>query len=73
MALIDRIREHLASGGVVVVQTTYRATVYRAKHAGLFSAPTSITDNGIYVTRGKRRDYVFPQYVRFGRYVQKGA
>ena len=37
-----KINAHLSAGGAVMVCTHLRSTVYRAKHAGMFSA----ADNG---------------------------
>lgn len=47
-----QLNKHLESGGVVEVTTTYRVTVYRPKHAGMFSE----RGGNLYVTRGKSHD-----------------
>lgn len=64
-ALLDKIRETLSKpNGRVVVSTYTKQTVYGPKHLPMFSA--NEREQGVYVQRGKRRDYVFPQYVFFG-------
>lgn len=67
--LYDKIATHLASGGVVVVQTCYRYTEYKSKHAALFSVASESAGSGVWVARGRSKDFVMPQYLRFGRYV----
>lgn len=71
MNLYDRIVERLThpQGGVVVATMT-RSTTYTHKHLNLFERPTKASEQetGVYVKRGKRRDYVDERYVavRFG-------
>ena len=64
-----KIHAHLASGGVVVLHTTYRYTEYKQKHAPLFRVASDVHGPGVWVGRGKNAVFVFPQYLRFGRYV----
>ena len=65
--LYDRIQSALARPtGRVMVTTHTHATLYTPKHAGLFLAPARHDDAGVYVMHGKRKDYVYPQYVRIG-------
>ena len=49
----DQLNAHLAGGGTVTVATYGRATVYRPKHAGMF---TQGIDGNLYVARGRFRD-----------------
>jgi len=65
MNLFERIQAHLAAGGKVMVATYTKATLYSPKHAPLFTAPSNPREDGVYVARGRSRDYVLPQYVRF--------
>lgn len=64
--LYERIQSHFAAGLPVAVATWTRMTVYQPKHAALFVAAKS-TESGVYVRRGRRMDYVLPEYVKFGR------
>jgi hypothetical protein len=66
-SLHDRIRVHLLSDGAVMVATYTKATIYRQKHVAMFTPSKRETDTGVYVQHGKRRDYVDPQYIRFGK------
>lgn len=67
-ALFEAIAARLAEPTGRVVITTYtRQTVYAPKHAGMFRASTQPTDLGVYVQRGKRWDYVLPQYITLAR------
>lgn len=66
MTLIERIQTHLKAGGVVVISTMTRHTVYKAKHAAMFTA--SNNDAGINIGwPGKRRVYAFAYQVRFAQ------
>jgi hypothetical protein len=72
MTTYERIQQHLSEPDAVIVVATYsKATEYSAKHAAWFTAPTRAGETGVYVRSGRGRVYVFPQYVRFGRYVTK--
>lgn len=71
--LYDKIQEHLASGGVVAVRTSMRQTNYSPKHAKMFRRPSKPSETGVYVQRGKHWDYVFPEYIHYGRYVKNPA
>lgn len=68
--LHSKIVEHLAASpkNVVVLQTTYRVTIYKPKHAELFRPSQRKTDTGVYVQHGKRAEYVFPEYLRLASY-----
>jgi|GEM_PF-2653689 hypothetical protein len=71
MTLYERIQTALARPTGRVLITTYtRSTTYTPKHASLFIAPRNQDDLGVYVMNGKRKNYVFPGYVRIG-HVQK--
>jgi hypothetical protein len=65
--LYEKIQDHLSSGGVVAVRTSMRHTNYLPKHAKMFK-PGKSGESGVYVQRGKHWDYVFPEYIHFGRY-----
>lgn len=65
MSTFDKIKEHFGNGGSVMVATYLKATIYKPKHADMFSAPTNPKEDGVYVRRGKRIEYVLPQYLRF--------
>jgi len=70
--LYDRIQAHLAEPDTVIaIRTHLKQTNYTGKHASLFIRPTKPGETGVYVKRGKQRDYVFPQYVHFGRWKTK--
>ena len=47
--LADRINNHLAAGGRVVIATYTRATVYDQRHAGWFS----VAGYSLYVRHGR--------------------
>jgi len=64
-----KIQDHLASGGVIVLRTTYRYTEYTHKHAQLFRVASDAHGSGVWIGRSKAAVFVFPQYLRFGRYV----
>jgi hypothetical protein len=61
--LCREIEDHLASGGIVVVATMTKATMYSKKHIGMFKADKS----GVYVRRGKSWDCIDYCGIRFGR------
>ena len=63
--LFNLIQAKFAAGKRVLVSTYLKTTVYSAKHAKMFKAPTKVTERGVYVQHGRRWDYVFPQYIKF--------
>lgn len=50
----NKLNNHLASGGVVLVSTYCKSWQYEAKHAGWFTE----SNGELYVKRGKSRDYL---------------
>lgn len=47
------LNAHLAKGGAVQVTTYGRSTIYKARHAGMF---TDGADGSLYVARGRSKD-----------------
>ena len=62
--LYEKIMRTFAAGRRVKVETVYRSTLYSPKHAGMFS-PAIAGEPGVWVDRGKRREYVLPHIVAF--------
>lgn len=78
MTLHEEITQHLKADpkNVIAISTMTRHTIYKAKHVGLFEAPTRPTEiegvmAGVYVRHGKRRDFALAYQVRFGRMSKK--
>ncbi len=70
----QELNNHLASGGVVQVSTYGKSKVYHQVNTGDFTQ----RDNGLYVRRGRGRDYLGPigrpwVSIRTGRFVPKGG
>ena len=57
------IKAHLAAGGLVMIVTALKATVYESKHAEWFEAAR----NGAFVRSGKSRVCIDYVHIRFGR------
>lgn len=49
---LAQIQAHLLNNGQVMVVTYTKATIYKKKHVGMFSA----TEKDLFVQRGKGRD-----------------
>ena len=56
--VFERIQQHFAAGGEVLIATYTRATLYRPEHASWFFRP-----KGVYVQSGEQKLYVHPQYI----------
>lgn len=63
--LAEKIKAHLAAGGIVRLATCYQAMFIKAKHVNLVIGSKRENDNGVYIQSGKSKTFWMANYIAF--------